>query len=62
MIALMTPQCFADLMGTMWSELIGAMPFGMGLMMRTMGKIPPRGGVLNLMKSMFPSFSPGCCL
>ena len=30
MIALMTPQGFADLMGTMWPELIDAMPLGMG--------------------------------
>ncbi len=51
MIALMTPQGFADLMGAMWPELIDAMPFGMGKMMRLMGKIP---GALSLMKPMFP--------
>jgi Fe-S oxidoreductase/FAD/FMN-containing dehydrogenase len=50
-IGLMTPQGFANLMGTMWPELISAMPFGMGPMMRTMGKIP---GALNLMKPIFP--------
>jgi Fe-S oxidoreductase len=55
MIALMTPQGFADLMGTMWPELIDAMPFGMGGMMRFMGKIP---GALNLMKPMFPILFP----
>jgi Fe-S oxidoreductase/FAD/FMN-containing dehydrogenase len=55
MIALMTPQGFADLMGTMWPELIDAMPFGMGGMMRLMGKIP---GALNLMKPMFPVLFP----
>ncbi|KPK24522.1 MAG: Fe-S oxidoreductase [Dehalococcoidia bacterium SG8_51_3] len=55
MIALMTPQGFADLMGTMWPELIDAMPFGMGKMMRLMGKIP---GALQLMKPMFPVFFP----
>jgi Fe-S oxidoreductase/FAD/FMN-containing dehydrogenase len=55
MIALMTPHGFADLMGTMWPELIGAMPFGMGPMMRVMGKIP---GALNLMKPMFPVLFP----
>lgn len=55
MIALMTPQGFADLMGTMWPELIDAMPFGMGPMMRAMGKIP---GALNLMKPMFPLLFP----
>ena len=55
MIALMTPQGFANLMGTMWPELIDAMPFGMGPMMRFMGKIP---GALNLMKPMFPVLFP----
>ncbi len=55
MIALMTPQGFADLMGTMWPELIDAMPFGMGKMMRAMGKIP---GALGMMKPMFPILFP----
>ena len=34
MIVLMTPEGFAKLMNTMWPELIDAMPFGMGKMMR----------------------------
>lgn len=55
MIKLMTPQGFADLMGTMWPELIDAMPFGMGPMMRAMGKVP---GVLDLMKPVFPVLFP----
>ncbi len=55
MIALMTPEGFAALMGTMWDELIDAMPIGMGKMMRLMGKIP---GALNLMKPMFPVLFP----
>jgi hypothetical protein len=55
MIALMTPQGFADLMGTMWPELIEAMPFGMGKMMRIMGKVP---GALQMMKPMFPILFP----
>ena len=55
MIALMTPQGFADLMGAMWPELIDAMPFGMGKMMRLMGRIP---GALHLMKPMFPILFP----
>lgn len=54
-IGLMTPQGFADLMGKMWPELINAMPFGMGPMMRMMGKIP---GALNVMKPMFPVLFP----
>jgi Fe-S oxidoreductase/FAD/FMN-containing dehydrogenase len=55
MIALMTPEGFAALMGTMWDELIDAMPFGMGRMIRLMGKVP---GMLNLMKPMFPILFP----
>jgi hypothetical protein len=55
MIALMTPQGFADLMGTMWPEMIKAMPFGMGPMMKLMGKIP---GTLEMMKPMFPVLFP----
>ena len=56
MIALMTPQGFADLMGTMWPELIDAMPLGMDKMMRFMGKRMP--GMLNLMKPVFPILFP----
>jgi heterodisulfide reductase subunit B len=55
MIPVMTPQGFAELMGSMWPELIDAMPYGMGSMMRTMGKVP---GALNLMKPMFPVLFP----
>jgi hypothetical protein len=55
MIALMTPRGFADLMGTMWPELIDAMPYGMGPMMKAMGKVP---GALDLMKPMFPVLFP----
>jgi hypothetical protein len=39
----------------MWPELIDAMPFGMGTMMRAMGKVP---GALNIMKPMFPILFP----
>jgi hypothetical protein len=55
MIQLMTPQGFAGLMGTMWPELLDAMPLGMGKMMRLMGKLP---GALELMKPMFPILFP----
>jgi Fe-S oxidoreductase/FAD/FMN-containing dehydrogenase len=55
MIELMTPRGFAALMGTMWPELLDAMPLGMGKMMRAMGKVP---GALNLMKPMFPVLFP----
>jgi Fe-S oxidoreductase/FAD/FMN-containing dehydrogenase len=55
MIALMTPSGFAGLMNTMWPELIGAMPYGMGPMMRVMGKIPL---TLEIMKPMYPVLFP----
>jgi Fe-S oxidoreductase len=55
MISLMTPRGFADLMGTMWPEMIAAMPFGMGGMMKAMGRIP---GALGLMKPLFPALFP----
>ncbi|MBU1942790.1 MAG: FAD-binding oxidoreductase [Actinobacteria bacterium] len=55
MIELMTPRGFADLMGTMWPELIDAMPLGMGRMMRLMGRVP---FALSAMKPMFPVLFP----
>lgn len=59
MIALMTPQGFADLMDTMWPELLDAMPLGMGGMMRFMGKLGFVGkGLFALMKPMFPILFP----
>ena len=51
----MSPQGFAELMGTMWPEMIDAMPYKIGPMMRAIGKIP---GALNLMKPMFPVLFP----
>ena len=42
-------------MGTMWPELIDAMPLGMGCIMRLLGKVP---GALSLMKPMFPVLFP----
>ncbi len=55
MIPLMTPQGFADLMKTMWPELVAAMPFGMGRMMIVAGRIP---GALPAMKPLFPVLFP----
>lgn len=55
MIALMSPQGFADVMGTMWPELVDAMPFGMGKMMRALGKVP---GALAAMRPLFPVLFP----
>jgi Fe-S oxidoreductase/FAD/FMN-containing dehydrogenase len=56
MIALMTPAGFAALMGTMWDELISAMPMGMGGMMRFMGQRMPF--MLGAMKPLFPILFP----
>jgi Fe-S oxidoreductase/FAD/FMN-containing dehydrogenase len=59
MIALMTPQGFADLMDSMWPELLDAMPLGMGRMMRGMGRLGPVGGAMfALMKPVFPVLFP----
>lgn len=55
MIDLMTPEGFADLMGSMWPELIDAMPLGMGQMMRSMARVP---GALGMMKPLFPVLFP----
>jgi Fe-S oxidoreductase/FAD/FMN-containing dehydrogenase len=55
MIALMTPEGFAELMCSMWPDLIDAMPLGMGSMMRVMGKIP---GTLEIMKPLYPVLFP----
>jgi hypothetical protein len=55
MISLMTPEGFAELMGSMWPQLIDAMPLKMGAMMRLMGKLPV---ALELMKPLFPILFP----
>jgi len=59
MIALMTPQGFADLMDTMWPEMLKAMPLGMGGMMRFIGKLGFVGDAMfALMKPVFPVLFP----
>jgi len=59
MIALMTPQGFADLMSTMWPELLDVMPLGMGKMMRFIGKLGFLGDAMfALMKPVFPILFP----
>ncbi len=59
MIPLMTPRGFADLMSTMWPELLNAMPLGMGGMMRFIGKLGIAGDFMfALMKPMFPILFP----
>ncbi|NQT80650.1 MAG: FAD-binding oxidoreductase [Candidatus Aminicenantes bacterium] len=59
MIALMTPQGFAELMSTMWPELLDAMPMGMGKMMRIIGKMGFIGDAMfAMMKPIFPLLFP----
>ncbi len=59
MIALMTPEGFAELMDSMWPELLAAMPLGMGKMMRLIGKTGVFGGAMfGLMKPLFPVLFP----
>jgi hypothetical protein len=55
MIALMTPQGFADLLKSMFPEMLDAMPLGMGTMMHGMSRIP---GALRLIKPSFPILFP----
>lgn len=55
MIRLMTPEGFAGLMGTMWPEVVDAMPLGMGRVMRAMGRVD---GALDAMRPMFPALFP----
>ena len=59
MIALMTPGGFAGLMDTMWPELLAAMPFGMGGIMKFVGRLGAVGdGVFAAMKPVFPILFP----
>ncbi|UCF78973.1 MAG: (Fe-S)-binding protein, partial [Candidatus Eiseniibacteriota bacterium] len=55
MISLMTPRGFAELMATMFPELIEAMPFEMGPVMKAAGKLP---GALEMMRPLFPFLFP----
>jgi hypothetical protein len=59
MIDLMTPKGFAELMDTMWPEMLDAMPLGMGGMMRFVGKLGVVGDAMfALMKPVFPVLFP----
>ena len=59
MIALMTPQGFADLMDSMWPELLHAMPLGMGAVMRFVGRLGLIGDAMFwIMKPTFPLLFP----
>jgi len=59
MIALMTPKGFANLMDSLWPELLKAMPLGMGGMMKGIGKLGPIGGLMfGMMKPVLPVLFP----
>jgi Fe-S oxidoreductase len=59
MIWLLKPEAMGNLMIELFPQLVDAMPFGMGGMMRFMGKLGPVGGVmLKAMKPMFPILFP----
>jgi len=59
MISLMTPEGFANLMDSMWPELLAAMPLGMGKMMRLIGRLGFVGGAMFwAMKPLFPVLFP----
>jgi Fe-S oxidoreductase/FAD/FMN-containing dehydrogenase len=59
MIWLMKPEAMGNLMIELFPQLVDSMPFGMGGMMRFMGKLGPVGGlILGAMKPMFPILFP----
>ncbi len=59
MIWLLKPEAMSNLMIELFPQMVDAMPFGMGGMMRFMGRLGPAGGViLRAMKPMFPILFP----
>jgi hypothetical protein len=58
MINLVNPEPMAELMEELFPELVDAMPFGMGTMMRTVGRAPGGGLMLRAMKPLFPTLFP----
>jgi hypothetical protein len=58
MINLLNPQPMADLMVELFPELIDAMPYGMGRMMRSIGHMLGGRMVLKRMKPLFPVLFP----
>jgi Fe-S oxidoreductase/FAD/FMN-containing dehydrogenase len=58
MINLLKPQPMADLMTELFPQLVDAMPYGMGGMMRAVGRMPGGGAVLKAMKPLFPTLFP----
>jgi hypothetical protein len=58
MINLLNPQPMADMMVELLPQMVDAMPYGMGKMMRTLGRMPGGGAVLKAMKPLFPTLFP----
>ena len=58
MINLLNPQPMADLMVDLLPEMVDAMPYGMGGMMRAIGRVPGGGTILRAMKPLFPTLFP----
>jgi len=59
MIELLRPANMAALMQEMFPQMVDAMPFGMGKLMRFIGKLGPVGrGILTAMKPLFPVLFP----
>jgi hypothetical protein len=58
MINLLDPQSMADLMVELLPQMVDAMPYGMGQMMRAVGRMPGGGVVLKAMKPLFPTLFP----
>lgn len=55
MVYLMKPEAMASVMQELYPQMVDAMPFGMGRMMRLMGKVP---GASKLMKPLMPKMFP----
>jgi hypothetical protein len=58
MINLLNPQPMADLMIELLPQMVDAMPYGMGRMMRTIGHMPGGGAVLRGMRPLFATLFP----
>src|SRR5665811_2046063 len=55
MVYLMKPEAMASVMQELYPQMVDAMPFGMGRIMRLMGKVP---GASKLMKPLMPKMFP----
>lgn len=58
MINLLNPRPMADMMVELLPQMVDAMPFGMGKMMRAIGRMPGGGMALRAMRPLFPTLFP----